>query len=651
MILIDARRRDSAGEESRGGRAPAVGSEARAAGARQGTGARQAAGVLQTAGEPRAGAGDRSVWRLDGPEGSITITTDETDVRCFELSGGTALVAGRIRELLDFCTPEMEHARGPEGLSGLPLEDATRLLTNSNGYYLALVLRGGAGAGDAPAAPSVTLVRSWVPPRAIFFGATDGRAVAGTSPQLVSDALGLGRRLDRESTFDICFNRNLVDDRTLFAGVRRLYKDEYLEIHPGRVAPRRVQPPYPEMRDLTFGASPERIYFDLCRALVRRAVGLLIGGEPRIPITLLLSGGLDSRALMAVAREVGAENVLGVSIGRRRGFDESAIAAEHAQRLGFSCTRVFEEDLDFRGLLEPYLAECASPPKYYNHLSLEAALREIGHRGGQLWTGDVLSFETAVQPIFAEAVRRKPFWFPRPRFWKLLAPLRPMLPRRARTRLWVYQLTPHDACVVNLASERKLADARAALRLLGRPARPWEILPHRSVAAERAIARQPEPLAVYRRIAWTDAIFAAVTRSRQLLADRIGARLEFPFNDIALLALGQNIVTRLPPPYRNSREYKKRLYEPWVPTHRELPNRGLVGDLPAWFRDPRKLQPYVDVIASRRCLERGIFDRREVVRLVSRLDRLEPHEARMLWTVLTMELLFELDVVRAGATS
>jgi asparagine synthetase B (glutamine-hydrolysing) len=629
VILIDARRarRDSAAEESPGEPSFAMG------------------------GEAPAGGGDRSVWRLDGPEGSITITSDEADVHCFELAGGTAVVVGRIRELVDVCTPEMDHARSPERLSGLPIHDATRLLTISNGYYLALVLRRGAAAGDAPAAPSVTLVRSWIPPRAIFFGATDGRAAAGTSPQLVSDALGFGRRLDSESAFDVCFNRNLVDDRTLFAGVRRLYKDEYLEILPGRVTPHRMQPPYPDMRELTFGASPERIYFDLCRAFVRRAVGLLVRDEPRMPIALLLSGGLDSRALMAVAREVGAENILGISIGRRRGFDESEIAAEHARRLGYPCARFFEEDLDFRGLLESYVVECASPPKYYNHLALESALREIGHRGGQLWTGDVIPFETAVQSIFAEAVRPKPFWFPRPGFWRLFAPLYPMLPRRARARLWVNQLTPHDACVVNLSSERKLADARAALRLFGRSARPCAILPHRSEAAERAIARLPAPLAAHRRIAWVDVIFAAVTRSRQLLARRIGARLEFPFNDIALLALGQNIVTRLPPPYRNSREYKKRLYEPWVPTHRELPNRGLVGNLPAWFRDPRKLQPYVDVITSRRCLERGIFDRREVQRLVARLDRLEPHEARMLWTVLTTELLFELDVLRVGETS
>jgi len=584
----------------------------------------------------------------EGHHGSLSISSEpeDGDVRRYDLTDGTALIIGKIHELVERFSPNMKDTLPIDALgSEMTCDRAVRLLSSANGLFIAFVIHDTTHDRGTPSfvSPVTTIVQSWTPARLLYYGRSNERVVASTSPQTVSDLLDLGREVNTERLFEICLHRHLVDEQTLFRGVFRLHNDERLVVSPGRTDIERLDRSSCVMSGLSPGRSADPYCLEVGRRLVRRAVEIRCREAGNDGITLLLSSGLDSRALMAIARLEGVPNVVGVSMGTHIGHDESRVAAEFSREMGYQCLRFFEDELDFRGLLEPYLRNCAYPPKFYNHLPLEAALRRAGRRGGQLWTGDLGTIDGTGSVFGTVALQRslRP-WIPAPALFRLLMPLHERLPESARDRLRLLALTREESAAVNLSAEPSLAEGRAALAVFGRRANLFDPAPQCTPGLMSTIQRLGRPLdwAEWRWL-WSDIIFQSNLRSRLLLADSIGARLDVPLRDISLLAFGAALYPSLGPEFRYKEYWKEMAYEAWLPDVHGARKRGLVGRLPEWFRDSRKLGDYVDVVRSRACIERGIFDRKIVGRIVDRLDRLTQHEARLLWTVLTTELLFQ----------
>jgi hypothetical protein len=598
--------------------------------------------------------------RWEHPHGRLTFRAgvDEGAVQSFDLSDGIVLLVGRVLEFVEAFTPEMDAVRGLDALAGpLPAAEAVRLLSCANGEFIALVVGTPDPTGGRPPYRNddpfvATVLTERVAARRLYYGQRGGHAVVSTSAVVASERLGFDREFNPERVFDICLHRALVDEQTLFRGVKRRYFDEVLEMPPGGVRTRRLDLKAVEMPTLRARLPNDRFQLDVARALVRRSVAIRLNRPEDRSISLLASSGIESRLLMALARERGAEDLLAIAIGSRRGFDESGPAAEFASAMGYRCARFMEEELDFQGLLESYVESCGHPPKYYNHLLLDAALRELGKRDGWLWTGDNISLDSYLPFLLTHDARRNLPWIPPPGVWKLLSPVRDFLPGRVRAAVWFFELDPAEAAIVSLTPERSLDHARAAVTLFGRRAKRRDPSPQRSPALTRSIARLGRKTD-YRDFAWlwSDIVFAGSVTSRDLLAKRVDTRLSMPFMDVTLLAFGRMVLPQLPGRTTGQQLYKRLVAEAWLPRDRWHPKRGLVADLPGWFRDPKKLAPYLDVVASRSSLERGIFDRDEVQRLLGRSRALTPGEARLLWTVLTTELLFTLGVVRVGSSA
>lgn len=136
-----------------------------------------------------------------------------------------------------------------------------------------------------------------------------------------------------------------------------------------------------------------------------------------------------------------------------------------------------------------------------------------------------------------------------------------------------------------------------------------------------------------------DAFFSAMFPSRHALAQVIGAGFDAPLDDPSLLAFGVSALSRLPAEYLHAKAWKNLAFQDWVPERNRVGKKRLIGGLAEWFREPSKLGSYVDVLASRECLERGLFETAALRALVDRAHRLTPAEGRRLWTVLCMELL------------
>jgi hypothetical protein len=342
---------------------------------------------------------------------------------------------------------------------------------------------------------------------------------------------------------------------------------------------------------------------------------------------------------MAIAREIGIRDLLGVCIGAREGFDEASVAVPYARELGYRCEAFLEEDLDLRGHLEPFVAHCGYPPKHYNHLLLSAAFADVRPRGGQLWTGDI-GFWYA-NTVFQKARRlRRTIPWPPPGFWRAFLPLQPIMGGRVRSGMWLLSLDVRQAAAAAMSPARDYESACRVVELVGARRRAFDPAPQLLEGIAGTMSRYP---ALHRR-AWNwmhkDVVAVAGFRSRGLLARDIGAHLDYPFKDIALYAFTAGLHEKLPPGYQYNNWQRHASYEHWLPRERWASKKGLVGRLNRWFRDPKKLGEYRDIIASRDCLQRGIFDQKIVRRLLHKARDLNQHEARLLWIVLTTELLF-----------
>lgn len=157
-----------------------------------------------------------------------------------------------------------------------------------------------------------------VRPDGVGFG-SDARAVA-----LVS---GLAPRPDAQGVADHLFQRYAVSPRTLFEGIERLEPGELLRYDGDAVCRRRYWRLSPSA-DATEDLGPGEL-----RELLRDAVRARLMSD--VPLGILLSGGVDSAAVLGLAREVGAEGIDTFTIGFADAvYDERALARLAADRHG-----------------------------------------------------------------------------------------------------------------------------------------------------------------------------------------------------------------------------------------------------------------------------------------------------------------------------
>ena len=165
----------------------------------------------------------------------------------------------------------------------------------------------------------------------------------------------VGRRKDRKSLKKLFAYGFIPSPRSLYEGIARLPGGHHMTLdlaRPGAVAIRK----YWEFAIEPAGAIPadaERVWGEELRHLLEQAVRRRLMSD--VPLGVLLSGGIDSGAVLAFARRaLGEAPIETYSIGfREPSFDESAHAREVAARFG---ARHHEEILDLERARE--LAPC-----------------------------------------------------------------------------------------------------------------------------------------------------------------------------------------------------------------------------------------------------------------------------------------------------
>ena len=190
------------------------------------------------------------------------------------------------------------------------------------------------------------LARDRVGKKPLYLARTEEGLAFGSDARSVLIVSGLRPELDRDHVAEYLFQRYVGAPRTLFRGVEKLPPGHLLTYDGSRVSTRaywRLAPAAADRLDPT----------DL-RELLRDSVRRRLMSD--VPLGVLLSGGVDSAAVLGLMRDAGAGRVASFTIGFADAvYDERPNARLAAERNGTDHHEVLVERGDFLAAL-PRLA-------------------------------------------------------------------------------------------------------------------------------------------------------------------------------------------------------------------------------------------------------------------------------------------------------
>jgi asparagine synthase (glutamine-hydrolysing) len=428
---------------------------------------------------------------------------------------------------------------------------------------------------------------------------------------------------------------------SIFRGVRKLEPGDLLVWEDGRVRIERFARPAPAPEDGLRRESAEELAAEL-RDRLRDSVRAHLVSD--VPVGVLLSGGVDSGLLAALAAQETSAPVRTFSIGFEEGsFDETADARLVAERYGTE-----HHELVLRpdaAQLLPALAEAFDEPfadssALPTYLVSELAARDVkvalsGEGGDELFAGyytyaaDLLALRTAPLARLARPLverlpssdRRLSFDYKAKRFVRAAH-----LPPLERHHGW---------------KEIFSADARAELTGRSTSFDPVDLLRGRFRETEGAelLARLQDVdlgvLMVADQLTKTD---------RASMAHSLEARV--PFCDPAVAELALALPRRLRVRGLAKKVLLRKAAEPLLPAEIVRgKKRGFSIPAAAWLRG--ELEPFArDVLAPETLRRQGFFEPRAVTRLLD--DHVAGREdvSRQLWGLLSFTLWHEAHVER-----
>jgi asparagine synthase (glutamine-hydrolysing) len=170
---------------------------------------------------------------------------------------------------------------------------------------------------------ALLLARDRVGKKPIYLARTSSGFVFGSDARAVLLLGDIRPVLDEDRVAEYLFQRYVASPRTLWRGVEKLEPATVVEIRNG------------EMRRRRYWAPPtiptDRVDAGDLRALLRRAAEKRLMAD--VPIGVLLSGGVDSAAVLGLMVEAGATDVASFTIGFDQSvYDERMLARATATR-------------------------------------------------------------------------------------------------------------------------------------------------------------------------------------------------------------------------------------------------------------------------------------------------------------------------------
>jgi asparagine synthase (glutamine-hydrolysing) len=445
--------------------------------------------------------------------------------------------------------------------------------------------------------------------------------------------------LDAVEAF-LAFN-SIPGPLTIFRGTRKLPPGHVLVWEGGAVRLERFARPAPAAADEVRGEDEAELVEEL-RARMRDSVRAHLVSD--VPVGVLLSGGVDSCLLAALAAQESAEPVRTFSIGfEERSFDELDHARLVAERYGTE-----HHELVLRpdaALLLPALADAFDEPfadssALPTYLVSELAARDVkvalsGEGGDELFGG----YYTYAADLLAARVQR---------LARLARPLVELLPTSERRASFDYRAKRFVRAAHLPPLERHhgwkeifSADARAELTGHRSPFDPVDLLRGRfaeSQGAELLARLQDVDLGLY----LVDDLL--VKTDRASMAHSLEARV--PFLDTVVTNLALALPTRSKIRGLAKKVLLRKAAEPLLPRSIvQGRKRGFSIPAAAWLR--RELEPFArDTLAAETLRRQGFFQPDVVRRVLDDHVAGREDRSRQLWGLLAFTLWHERHVER-----
>jgi len=471
----------------------------------------------------------------------------------------------------------------------------------------------------------------------LYYRHHDGGLSFASELKAMLEQPGFSREIDPQAVSAYLAFNSIPAPLTIFKEAHKLPPGHLLVWERGAVALRRYARPGPPPAQEVRGGSADALAAELREVLDDSVRAHLVAD---VPVGVLLSGGVDSGGLAALASRHVDEPLRTFSIGfEEEGFDELSRARLVAERYGTDHHELIlrPDAIElFPKLVESFDEPFGDSSALPTYLVSELAVGEVkvalsGEGGDELFGG----YYTYVADLLARRVGR---------LAALARPLAEALPSRTGRVGFDYKAKRFARAAALPPLERhhgwkEIFSAQARAELAGPGASPWDPLDlYRQRYAETAGA---EPLARMQDVDLGIYLVDDLLVKTDRLSMAHSLELRVPFLDPKVAEFALSLPTNLKVRGFAKKRLLRRALEPLLP--REIVHgrkQGFSIPIAGWLRGP--LEPFArEVLAPSTIARQGLLDPAAVTPLLDRHKAGQEDLSRQIWGLMALTLWFD----------
>jgi asparagine synthase (glutamine-hydrolysing) len=239
---------------------------------------------------------------------------------------------------------------------------------------------------------TLSIVRDSLGVKPLYYCLDGDRFIFSSEIRAILSVKESKNRVNKLSLFNYLKYQSVVSSATLIYGIKQLEAGHYLVYDKAEIIKSRyynITDNFCDSSELSYGAITQKVSTLLYQAVERRTAGGL-------PIGIFLSGGIDSTAIAAIAKQLGKKDLTAFTLSvKEKKYDEAFAAAETAKTLGINHVLVPVDNQDLLHSIHDAIDAMDSPSadgintylisKALKNESIRIAISGIG--GDELFAG------------------------------------------------------------------------------------------------------------------------------------------------------------------------------------------------------------------------------------------------------------------------